>query len=424
MRVSRTKKRVGILLVAVVVGLVASSLSASVGGAAAPRVATATNGTITVAGLGFAQTFGDAGTGAAARFQAANENKEVKGYTFDYKELADDKNDPATALSEARRLVTQDGVLAIVPAVSVITPSEFLTQQQIPWFGVGYDNTYCPDSGKNGFGISAYGCLIPDNPKRLPGTQWFLLKKQLATKGIQNPTLALLGTDTNSGKHSVQQGASTAEGAGFNVVYAKGAFPGPPAVVGDFTPYAQALLTSNNGKAPDVIYSSIAPTSVLALINLLKSDGYTGTFLSPFYSPILLKPLTGAYVFVQFAGFEATSPGIQQMNSQVEAFKPGTKPSLALAAGYFSADMFIKAVQASLKTSKTLTSASVQKAASKMTYQIKDTVGPTTYPNSYKYAVKSCVTLEYDADGTAFTIVQPFYCTTKTYPILPKFANG
>jgi hypothetical protein len=33
-------------------------------------------------------------------------------------------------------------------------------------------------------------------------------------------------------------------------------------------------------------------------------------------------------------------------------------------------------------------------------------------------------TLRPDADRTAFSIVQPFYCTTKTYPILPKFANG
>ena len=86
--------------------------------------------------------------------------------------------------------------------------------------------------------------------------------------------------------------------------------------------------------------------------------------------------------------------------------------------------MFIQSVKASLKTSKTLTSASVQKAASKMTYQIKDTVGPTQYPASYKYAVKSCATLLYDADGTSFDIVQPYLCSTKTYPILPKFANG
>jgi ABC-type branched-subunit amino acid transport system substrate-binding protein len=423
MNLSRKQRGIGALLVAVVAGLVASLVMPAVGGAASPRVATASGGKITVAGMGYAPTFGDAPVGAQARFQRANQDKEVKGYTFDFKEFANDGNDPATALSEARRLVTQDGVLAIVPAVSVITPSDYLTQQQIPWFGVGYDNTYCT-SGAPGFGLSAYGCLIPDNPTKFPGTQWQLLKKQLASKGIQNPTLALLGTDTNSGKSSVASAASAATGVGFKVVYAKGAFPGPPAVVSDFSPYAQSLLTSNDGKAPDVIYTSIAPTSALSLISLLKSSGYTGTFLSPFYSPLLLKSLAGAYVFVQFAGFESDAAGVKQMNEDVEAFKPGTKPSLALAAGYFSADMFIQAVKNSLKTSKTLTSASVQKAAAKMTYQIKGTVGPTVYPASFKLGTQSCSTLEYDADGTSFEIVQPFYCTTKTYPVLPKFKNG
>ena len=126
----------------------------------------------------------------------------------------------------------------------------------------------------------------------------------------------------------MQNSASAAEGVGFKVVYAKGAFPGPPAVVGDYSPYAQALLESNGGKAPDVIYSSIAPTSALSLTGLINSNGYTGTYLSPFYSPMLLTALKGAYVFVQFAGFEADSPGIKTMNEQIEAFKPGTKPSL------------------------------------------------------------------------------------------------
>ena len=57
------------------------------------RTVTASNGTITVAGLGYAPNFGDAGVGAAARFQRANQDKEVKGYTFDYKEFADDTHD-------------------------------------------------------------------------------------------------------------------------------------------------------------------------------------------------------------------------------------------------------------------------------------------------------------------------------------------
>ena len=265
MQLSRKKRGVGAVLVtAVVAGLVAALLTPAVGGASTPRVATASGGTITIAGMGFAKNFADAGVGAAARFQAANENKEVKGYTFDYKEFADDNNDPNTALSEARRLVTQEGILALVPAVSVVTPSDFLTQQQIPWFGTGYDVSYCTN-GSKGFGLSAYGCLIPTNPKKISGVNWELLKTQLASKGIAKPTVALLGTDTTSGKQSVQNSASAAEGVGFKVVYAKGAFPGPPAVVGDYTPYAQALLESNDGKAPDVIYSSIAPTSALGL---------------------------------------------------------------------------------------------------------------------------------------------------------------
>jgi hypothetical protein len=54
---------------------------------------------------------------------------------------------------------------------------------------------------------------------------------------------------------------------------------------------------------------------------------------------------------------------------------------------------------------------------------MKDTIGPITYPDSFKYAVKSCAGLMYDGDGTAFTIAQPYTCSTKTYPILPKYAQ-
>jgi hypothetical protein len=85
--------------------------------------------------------------------------------------------------------------------------------------------------------------------------------------------------------------------------------------------------------------------------------------------------------------------------------------------------MFIQTVKAALKNSKTLTSTSLQKAASKITYEMKKTLGPITYPDSYKYAVKSCAGLMYDTDGTAFTIAQPYTCSTKTYPILPKYAQ-
>jgi ABC-type branched-subunit amino acid transport system substrate-binding protein len=405
---------------AVVVALVAATLAPA--GASAPQVVTASGGKITVAGLGNQTVFGDGGIGAAARFERANKQKEVKGWTFDYKEFANDQTDPPTALNEARRLVTQERVFAIVPDMSLVTPSEYLTQQQIPWFGPGYDDTYCPESGVKGFGLSPYGCIIRNDAKKLPNPIGEQVKTELASRGIDKPTIAMIGTDTQTGKQSIANSASTYTGVGFDVVYAKGAVPAPPAVVGDFTPYAQALMTSDNGNPPDAIYSTIAVQGGgLTLFNLLKSQGYDGIFLTPFYSDLLLKPLQGSYVFLQFSGYESDTPAVRQMNKDVEAYKPGTKGSLALAGGYFSADMFIQAVKRSLKSSKTLTSASVQKAAAAMTYELKDTIGPTKYPASYQYPVSACATLLSDPDGTGYQIAQPYACSNKTYPILSKF---
>ena len=233
----------------------------------------------------------------------------------------------------------------------------------------------------------------------------------------------LMDSTRNRPRSPIQGAASAAEGAGFKVVYAKGAFPAPPAVVGDYAPYAQALVTANAGKAPDVIYTTITPISSLSLINLIKTGGYTGTFMSPFYSPILLKALSGAYVFVQFAGYETKSKGIDQFKADVEAVKPNFSGSITLAGGYFGADFFIAAVKQALKTSKTITTASIKKAAAAMTYQIKDTIGPTSYPKAYKGPYPSCTTLLYD-DGNAFNIVEKFFCTNKKYKVQPKFANG
>lgn len=408
-----------VVLVAMVVGLLAAALSPATGGAAAPGAVTVDK-TIKVGGLGYVKNFADAAIGTQARFKRANDTNEVKGYTFEFTELADDASDPTTALSEARRLVDQQGVVAIVPNVSAFTPSDYLTQAQIPWFGPGYDTSYCKT---NGFGFSVYGCIILEDPKVIPGTNWTQLKRDLAAKGNSKPTVALLSTDGNSGKTAVKGAASAAQGAGFKVVYAKGAFPAPPTVVGDYTPFVQSILTANDGKQPDVFYTTIPATSTLALVNQLKASGYTGTMMSPYYSPLLLKALAGSYIFVQFAGFESTAAGIQQMKTDIGAIKPGAPGSIALAGAYFGADFFIKAVKEALKTNKTLTTVAIQKAAAKMTYAIKDTIGPTNYPKAYTGQWEACSTLLYD-DGNTFSIAQKFECTNKKYPVLPKFNDA
>ena len=251
------KKSVGLVLIAVVAALVAALLAPAAVGASTPAAPTVSGGVIKVGGIGYKANYGDAEIGAQARFQRANDTKEVKGYTFQWTEFADDKNDPATALSETRRLVSQDGIFSLID-VSLATPGDYLTQQQVPWFGPGYDATYCPAAGTKGWGFGIYGCILRLDAKRAYGTTFALLNKELASKGVKNPSIALIGTDSQSGKSGITQSASGAQGSGFNVVYAKGTIPAPPAVVGDYSPYIQAMLTSNNGKAPDVIIGARA----------------------------------------------------------------------------------------------------------------------------------------------------------------------
>jgi len=419
---ARKRRGIGVVAAAAVAGLVAAMVTPAVGGASAPR-AVSIGKTITVGGIGYAKTFGnDAPVGAQARLQRANETNEVKGYTFEFKGMADDNNDPNTALSEARRLVSQEGAVAIVPDVSVVPPTDYLAQSQIPSFGPGYSTAYCPAAPSTSWDFGTYGCLVSENPKVVPSTNFLLLKKSLADKGVKSPTIALFGTDSTSGKISVQGLASAAQAAGFKVVYAKGAFPAPPTVVGDYAPYAQELLTANGGNAPDAIYSSVAPASSLALFNLLKSQGYSGTILSPFYSALLLNALKDSYVYVQFSGFESNTPAIQQMLKDVQAVKPDAPKTIALVGGYYSADLFIQAVKTALKANKTLTTASIQKAMQKTSYQVKGAVGPTTWPTAFKVG-NGCATLLYD-DGTAFAISQPYTCNTNYAKVDPKFTGG
>ena len=155
--------RVGVItVVAVLAGLIAPSIARG-----APSVRGYSDGTITLAGMGYAANFDPDGTiGATARFKRFNDDNEIKGTKIDYKEFADDNQDPAKSLTEARRLVEQVGVFAIVPNLSDTNPGEYLNQRHVPYFGWAFDDTYCspkPTTALYGYGFN--GCLVPADPE-------------------------------------------------------------------------------------------------------------------------------------------------------------------------------------------------------------------------------------------------------------------
>jgi hypothetical protein len=146
--------------------LVVASASLMLGGTPAQAAVRGFDGTtITVAGFGIKSQLPLAELGARARIERFNNDNEIKGIKLRYAEFADDKQDPATALSEARRLVAEVGVFAIVGDVSPFNPGDFLKQQHVPYFGGGFDNTYCSTTPSTSvWGFSFIGCPAPNNP--------------------------------------------------------------------------------------------------------------------------------------------------------------------------------------------------------------------------------------------------------------------
>ena len=162
-------------IVTLVVLAAAGALTTGTVAAAGAGTSTAVRGfdgsTITVAGFGIKAQLPKAEEGAAARFKRFNDTNEIKGIKIDFEEFADDSQDNATALSVARRLVTEVGAFAIVPNMSANTPGAYLTQQKVPWFGGGFDVSYCSTKASTslwGFGPS--GCIVPEKPSFITDT--------------------------------------------------------------------------------------------------------------------------------------------------------------------------------------------------------------------------------------------------------------
>ena len=412
---------------ATVVGAVVASLVAGVMALATPAASGAGSvrgfdgSTIKVAGLGSLANFQGADTGTIARFKRANTTHEVKGVKFDYREFADDKQDPTVATSEVRRLVTQTEIFAIVPDLSAVNPGPYLTQQKVPYVGFAFDGTYCSQKPSTAlYGFSFTGCTVPADPPAMPDLYPLFYKNLHEKLAKPTITLSLISGDTASGKASAKYQATAFQGAGFKVVYAKGVIP---LDASDYTPYVQKLLTSNGGNQPDAIACALT-TQCIDLWDLLKGSGFKGAFYSPLGIDLLAKPLAGTYSL----GFSNTqpTPALTQMKADFAAIgKEGSLPLYSDTA-YFAADMFVQAVKAVVAKSGTkgLTPEAVQKYMSTQTWELKGLAGPIKYPASTVLSTPSCSEL-LNSSGTApWDVIEPFSCSAKRFKVDPKFTGS
>jgi ABC-type branched-subunit amino acid transport system substrate-binding protein len=412
-----------------VVAAVAMVGAFAASGVAGARVRTdargVTSDTITVAGLTDSQQ-PEAAAGAKAALDAANDAGGVNGRKFDYLGGNDDKGDVSQSLALAKKMVQQDGVFAAVPVVTpnAASAEQFFEQQKVPFFGWGintgfYDNSY-------GFGFT--GAIVPPPPVTTAGSTWGDLISQLFknngdAKGAKGKSAAVISEDNDSGTTGAQVIGASAKFAGMKVPYQKASIPAPPATVGDYSPYVNDIMTANGGKPVDVVFVVTSFTNVLGLSKALLAAGFEGILTNAVaYDSRLVAAAKGQTVFTQFSTPEAApdNANMQKVVDTLDKYLPsGQAVTQGVLAGYFSADFFIKAVK---KAGKNLTPESLQKATSKLSYSIKDVVGPTPYPDAFKYGTPCGQLVQ--SDGTAYTVAVKYACYTnlnlKTLKPIPQ----
>jgi ABC-type branched-subunit amino acid transport system substrate-binding protein len=360
-----------------------------------------TDTSIKVGGLGYTYLYGGADIGAKARFQRANDAGGVNGRTIEYLGFDDDGADPTADANAAKKLVEQDGVFAVVPAVTPdLSASAYLVQQQVPYFGWALSSNFC--GNRYAFGFT--GCPVPKNST---SNAWPLLVSKALPNGATGRAVAIVAENTPSGQYDVAALSAAATNVKFRVAYAKTPL-GVPATP-DYDAVAKEVVTSNNGNIPDVVFVLGGPSNVFGMQQALSANGFLGVFTNQIqYAPDLVAPAVNATVFTQTAPSEtaANNPAMQQLVTDVQKVAPGTPIDQSVVAGYWSADLFLAAVQ---KAGKKLTPAALVKAANKkFTYEVENTVGPTTFPAAHSLPTPCGALVA--SNGTAYAVKVPYTC--------------
>jgi ABC-type branched-subunit amino acid transport system substrate-binding protein len=416
----RTRKKLWLVVLAGVSCLATLTASAAgVAGAQSSSTQGVSNTEIKVGGLGDSAGFfteANMGLGAEARFARANKSGELPGKRkITMAAWGDIKADTATSVQEERRLIEQEGVFAIVPNSSAFTAEQVPNQRKVPVFGFGISPGYCSAINAPNYFFGFDGCVVPPPTTKTVGDNSFLFKKAAEAEGIIKPgtkgKIAFIGPDNERAKFAIAGFYASATANGLDVVYAKASTPPPPAVVGDYTPYVQEVLATK----PDIIFSLGVSSDYIGLAKALQAAQYQGMYVIPAADPQLAPIVGPSYAQTNWGPNEAasTTPAIQQMLDDFEAYKPGTVPGNAMVIGWLSADHFIAALK---KAGKDLTREKLQQVASKMTYEQKGLIGPTPYPKNRVATTPNCHAF-LKTDGKTYTVVENYSCVSKRYKI-------
>ncbi len=360
-----------------------------------------TNDSIKVGGVVYDLYFGDARIGVEARIKQANDAGGVHGRQIEFVGAENNNNEPTRDLELTQQLVEREEVFALLPVMSgTFGAGDYVVDNDIPMFGYGTNPAFC----ENDVAFGVTGCVT--NPSLRIGSNALGTILEQHFDGDTDKTVAIIGEDNDAARGGIQLLTASAEDKGYEVVFDDASLPAPPEVVGDESPFVSRLLAADDGQAPDVVYlqATFSGTKIAAG---LQNAGYDGMIITPSYSPLLLGSVgyDDVWINAQF-GLDPEVPAVGEMLAAVQEINPDQQLSLALVAGYWSTDMFIKGLE---ETGEDLT---VENFLNTMndgfTYSVEGAVGESTWPENHGQSVP-CATL-LRVEGTEFIPSIPLTC--------------
>ena len=280
--------------------------------------------------------FAPAIAGAQAYFDWVNANGGVNGRKIVFAYKLDDGSDPSEDATQARTLVEQDHVFAVVPvATPEFSGGPFLAQHDVPTFGLQV-NTNADWAGPSMFGNT--GSYTAFESAQLQAAYLAELHHVKAA--------ALIAYNISQSSEGCQGVANAFRQYGVRIVFEDLAVPVPA-----FDLSADVARMKSLGV--DMVASCLDLSGDILLAHTMQQDGMTKVVQYWFdgYDQSALKTyapaMQGVYFMLQHVPFEVTQlypgryPAMDRFEAALARYAPGNPPSEAALAGWTSADLFV-----------------------------------------------------------------------------------
>lgn len=310
-----------------------------------------TVGSLATASGALASTFGQAVDGAQAYFDAVNADGGVDGRTIDLKYQADDSGSPTDDTTQARNLVEQDHVFAVVGVgTPFFTGASFFASQGTPVFGyvVSQDWNDHPDL------FGAYGSFL-DYAEVKPGLVDIAQTLKAQSVAVVAYNIAAQSEDACA---AVVAGLQTAGvHVGFqDLAFGLGANPTAD-VLAMKAAHADFLISCMEG-SDNLAFDQAMHQNGMTDVHTLWLQGYDRDYLKQ--DP---ADMVGAIFLEQHVPFEAARqfpgkyPAMEQYLKTMEKYEPKWTYNDLAFQGYLNAAQFVQGLREQAATGEPLTQA-------------------------------------------------------------------